>query len=89
MFDKDLTSEMLHYMWRADAAGAIVDGGITSRIETYISSNPEIRRSTPLAKDALRDHDAYNFFNSGNDDSLIKTGPTGTNVADVCITLVR
>jgi glycerate-2-kinase len=89
LLDKDLTSELLRFMWRADAAGAIVDGGTTNRIETYISLNPESRHSALRAKDALRDHDAYNFFNSGNDDSLIKTGPTGTNVADVCITLVR
>ena len=63
-----------------DAAGAMVDGSTVKRIEDASSS---------LAKDALRNHDAYNFFSSGNDDSLIMTGPTQTNVADICITLVR
>ena len=64
----------------ADAAGAMVDGNTVNRIE---------ETSKYLAKEALRKHDAYTFFDSGKDDSLIRTGPTGTNVADVCITLVR
>ena len=63
-----------------DAAGAMVDGSTIKGIEDTTSS---------LAKDALRNHDAYNFFSSGNDGSLIITGPSGTNVADICITLVR
>ena len=63
-----------------DAAGAMIDGGTVRRIEKSTQS---------LAKDALRNHDAYNYFNEAYDDSLIITGPTGTNVADVCITLVR
>jgi glycerate-2-kinase len=57
----------------------MVDGGTISRIEAA---------SITRAKDALRNHQSYAFF-SADDDSLIITGPTGTNVADVCITLVR
>ena len=57
----------------------MVDGGTINRIENNSSS---------LAKDALRNHDAYNFFKHDNDKSLIMKGPTGTNVADVCVTLV-
>lgn len=67
------------FVFSIDAAGAIVDGGTVNRIENNSSS---------LAKDALRSHDAYNFFKQDNDESLIITGPTGTNVADVCVTLV-
>jgi glycerate-2-kinase len=58
----------------------MVDGGTTVRID---------RMSSSCAKDALRFHDAYNYFKQGDDDSLIITGPTGTNVADICITLVH
>ena len=67
-----------------DAAGAVVDGGTISRIE---NSDQFVELS---AKEALRNHDAYNFFDSMKVNCpLIKTGPTGTNVADVCITLIR
>ncbi|MBZ5608554.1 MAG: glycerate kinase [Acidobacteriia bacterium] len=60
-----------------DAAGAIADGSTLSR-----------------AKDAgldaaafLANNDSYHFFERLGD--LIKTGPTGTNVADVQVMLVR
>lgn len=62
-----------------DAAGAIVDGGSVDRIEQT--------NTCRSAHDALKNHDAYNFFHDAN--SLIETGPTGTNVADVMITLVK
>ncbi len=69
-----------------DAAGAIVDGATVDRIEQALDAG----RLT--AHDAMKRHDAYHFFDdTGADDSphLIRTGPTGTNVADVCITLVK
>jgi glycerate-2-kinase len=75
-----------------DAAGSIVDGNTVDWIEM-------MNGGTMLAKDALKDHDAYNFLSSGShnrqedNDSfphpLIKTGPTGTNVADICVILIR
>ena len=74
-----------------DAAGAIVDGNTVGLVE-YINGG-SIR-----AMDALRDHDAYNFFNSvvasadidpTFQNPLIKTGPTGTNVADICVLLIE
>lgn len=66
-----------------DAAGAVVDGGTVSRIE--VENNMSIS-----GEEALRRHDAYHFFASTHTDrALIKTGPTGTNVADVCVILVR
>ena len=41
------------------------------------------------AVEALQQHDAYTYFSQEKDGPLIMTGPTGTNVADVCVTLVR
>ena len=58
-----------------DAAGAIVYGGIVNK-DTIND-----------AKKALRNHDAYRFFERTQ--SLVMTGPTGTNVADICITLIK
>ncbi|KAL7535038.1 hypothetical protein ACHAXR_006224 [Thalassiosira sp. AJA248-18] len=61
-----------------DAAGAIVFGGVV---------NDETIND---AKEALKTHDAYTFFHEAKGPkSLVMTGPTGTNVADICITLVR
>ena len=57
-----------------DAAGAIADGST-------------IARSGLDAADCLANNDSYHFFE--NLDDLIKTGPTGTNVADVRILLLR
>ena len=68
-----------------DAAGAIVDGASVDRIEQSLTGRS--------AHDAMKNHDAYHFFHDVNaDDSsrhLIQTGPTGTNVADVMITLIK
>ena len=57
-----------------DAAGAIADGST-------------IARAGLDAAAYLANNDSYHFF--GNLGDLIKTGPTGTNVADVQILLVR
>jgi len=75
-----------------DAAGAIVHGNTISWVES-------MNGGSIVGKDALQNHDAYHFFNSvepekGNYDPtiqypLIKTGPTGTNVADICVVLIR
>jgi len=59
-----------------DAAGAIVYGGLVN--EETIQG----------AKRAMREHDAYTFFDSIKG-TLVKTGPTGTNVADICVTLIK
>jgi glycerate 2-kinase len=62
-----------------DAAGAVVDGGTIDRLDGE-------------AEQALQQHDAYTYFQQaveGNESPLIVTGPTGTNVADVCVTLIR
>ncbi|MBE5801337.1 MAG: DUF4147 domain-containing protein [Clostridiales bacterium] len=59
-----------------DAAGGWVDGKTISKIAS----------SGTTAAKALRNHDAYHALQSG--DNLLMTGPTGTNVNDVCVTLV-
>ena len=89
--EKQELNLLIFPLFRTDAAGAMVDGGTTVRIENTISLEAEnkVRVPTFHAKDALRNHNTYNYFFSGKDDSLIITGPTGTNVADICITLVR
>mmetsp|Transcript_15535 Transcript_15535/g.33576 ORF Transcript_15535/g.33576 Transcript_15535/m.33576 type:complete len:649 (-) Transcript_15535:1412-3358(-) len=72
-----------------DAAGAVVDGGTIDRVE-------HMNGGTVKGVEALEKHDAYTFFDSvgstGESTSiypLIRTGPTGTNVADVCVVLVK
>jgi len=60
-----------------DAAGAIADGTTVARAE-----RAEIRPGEFLAN-----NDSYHFFERMGD--LVKTGPTGTNVADIQIILAR
>lgn len=60
-----------------DAAGAVVDGRTRARAEA-------------LGLDAgahLQENDAYAYFDALDD--LVRTGPTGTNVRDVAVLLVR
>lgn len=60
-----------------DASGAIVDGKSLDRAILF-----------GLEPDSyLKENDAYNFFNTMND--LIFSGPTGTNVNDLSVILVR
>lgn len=56
-----------------DAAGAIADG----------TSIKRARKKRLDARQLLRDHSAYKFFNELGE--LIITGPTGTNVNDITI----
>ncbi|HWD99567.1 MAG TPA: glycerate kinase, partial [Bryobacteraceae bacterium] len=56
-----------------DAAGAVADG-------------KTIGRSSRDANEALRENDAYSFFEELGD--LIVTGPTGTNVMDIHLVMV-
>jgi len=59
-----------------DAAGAVVDGGTTRRM-----------RGRGIApEDSLAQNDAYRALTLAED--LIVTGPTGTNVADLCFVMV-
>ncbi len=60
-----------------DAAGAIIDGASFERAKEH-GLDPN---------SFLKENDAYRFFEDLND--LIFTGPTGTNVNDISIILVR
>ncbi len=60
-----------------DAAGAIVDGETIKKAKA-IELNP---------KEYLENNDSYNFFNKI--DGLFVTGPTGTNVMDIQIIVIR
>jgi hydroxypyruvate reductase len=59
-----------------DAAGAMADGETVSRART---AGFDVEAS-------LRDNDAYPLLDALGD--LIRTGPTGTNVADLMVVLV-
>lgn len=60
-----------------DAAGGMVDGDTVRRIAASDEST---------AQESLRIHDAYHALKAA--DGLLITGPTGTNVNDVCVALV-
>ena len=60
-----------------DAAGALVDAAVVAQAQTL--------KLDPL--DYLARNDAYTFFEQT--DSLIKTGPTHTNVCDVRVVVVN
>ncbi len=60
-----------------DAAGAIVDGKTIAKAKS-LGLNPE---------KYLEDNDSYNFFKEI--DSLLITGPTGTNVMDIQIIIIE
>ena len=61
-----------------DAAGAVVDGQTVARAADLGLD----------AQDFLDRNDAYTFFDRVGGGALLKTGPTGTNVADVALVLV-
>ena len=60
-----------------DAAGAIVDGSSIARARA-LGLGP---------RECLRRNDSYQFFREIGD--LVMTGPTGTNVNDVCVIAMR
>jgi hydroxypyruvate reductase len=60
-----------------DAAGGVIDGSTVARIVAG-GENPH---------QALTNNDAYHALAAGGD--LLKTGPTGTNVNDLVLVLIR
>ena len=60
-----------------DAAGAIVDGETIKKAKAA-GLNPE---------EYLKNNDSYNFFKKI--DGLFVTGPTGTNVMDIQIMVIK
>lgn len=61
-----------------DAAGAIADPTTIAR---------GVRSGLPTSETFLADNDSYTFFHALGD--LVRTGPTGTNVGDLQVLLVR
>ncbi len=59
-----------------DAAGGLVDGETKARLKGLQISIPEV----------LKNNDAYNALKAA--DSLLITGPTGTNVNDFALALI-
>ena len=60
-----------------DAAGGIVDG-----------KTEEILKEKKISiSDVLKENDAYNALKAA--DALLMTGPTGTNVNDVALALIK
>ncbi|MEM9643725.1 MAG: MOFRL family protein, partial [Planctomycetota bacterium] len=60
-----------------DAAGAFVDADVHHMAQKHKLNS----------EDFLARNDAYSFFRHTN--GLLKTGPTGTNVCDLRVALVR
>ena len=60
-----------------DAAGGIVDGQTEAKLKAKGISVAEV----------LKNNDAYHALKAV--DALLMTGPTGTNVNDVAIALIR
>ena len=60
-----------------DAAGAVIDADLHRRV-TALGLDPA---------DALNRNDAYTFFRAAG--GLLRTGPTGTNVCDVRVLVIR
>jgi glycerate-2-kinase len=59
-----------------DAAGAFIDNQVLTKVAAQ----------NLIIKDYLNNNDSYTFFD--NIDSLIRTGPSGTNVADIGCCLI-
>lgn len=82
-----------------DAAGVVVDGGTIARIEHQQQQHLRNTQVLLTGTQALHTHDSYTFFSyeqeshtrasDTNYPALIKTGPTGTNVADIAVILIH
>ena len=68
---------MVMFSFTTDAAGGFADGGTAAAL----------RARGRRISEALRDNDAYHALSSVG--GLIVTGPTGTNVNDVAVLLLR
>lgn len=88
--NQEFTLAVLHYLGRGGMKGvAVLSGGTDGEDGPTDAAGAVADESTPLdgAADALARHDAYPFFDRVG--GLIRTGPTGTNVADVRVILIR
>ncbi len=87
--NQEFTLAMLHHLGRDGMTGvAVLSGGTDGEDGPTDAAGALADETTPHegVSDALARHDAYPFFDRVG--GLIRTGPTGTNVADVRVILV-
>jgi hydroxypyruvate reductase/glycerate 2-kinase len=88
--NQEFTLAALCHLGRDGMKGvAVLSGGTDGEDGPTDAAGAAVDETTPLggASDALARHDAYPFFDRVG--GLIRTGPTGTNVADVRVIVVR
>ncbi len=88
--NQEFTLAMLHHLGRDGMIGvAVLSGGTDGEDGPTDAAGAVADESTLLddASEALARHDAYPFFDRCG--GLIRTGSTGTNVADVRVIVVR
>lgn len=88
--NQEFTLAVLHHLGPAGMKGvAVLSGGTDGEDGPTDAAGAVADETTPTdgAGDALARHDAYPFFDRVG--GLIRTGPTGTNVADVRVIVVR
>lgn len=88
--NQEFTLAMLHHLGRDGMQGvAVLSGGTDGEDGPTDAAGAVADENTPHdgVADALARHDAYPFFDRTG--GLIRTGPSGTNVADVRVIVVR
>ncbi len=88
--NQEFVLAMLHHLGRDGMRGvAVLSGGTDGEDGPTDAAGAVADETTPHdgSADALARHDAYPFWDRVG--GLIRTGPTGTNVADVRVILVR
>jgi hydroxypyruvate reductase/glycerate 2-kinase len=88
--NQEFTLAVLHHLGRDGMKGvAVLSGGTDGEDGPTDAAGAVADETTPLdgVTDALARHDAYPFFDVCG--GLIRTGPTGTNVADVRVIVAR
>lgn len=88
--NQEFTLAVLHHLGRDNMKGVAVLSGGTDGEDGPTDAAGAVADETTVpdgAAEALARHDAYPFFERAG--GLIRTGPTGTNVADVRVVLVR
>ncbi len=88
--NQEFTLAVLHHLGRDGMKGvAVLSGGTDGEDGPTDAAGAVADETTPTdgADEALARHDAYPFLDRVG--GLIRTGPTGTNVADVRVIVVR
>jgi glycerate 2-kinase len=88
--NQEFTLAVLHHLGRDGMRGvAVLSGGTDGEDGPTDAAGAVADETTPTdgVAEALARHDAYPFFDRVG--GLVRTGPTGTNVADVRVIVVR